>query len=602
MKKSFLWFVTALLISLSGMISAQSGTDIAELFLQVEKNPQIEATAKELALRQHLPISIHLPDGTFMEALAYQDQEPLYAVVRNMAHPTLNGEVLTFTEIRSRFELATARLNYGHSAVQARTAKSHRGHLSNANGLLLIPESTGDRVMGFDPTSGDLVDLDFIPPSTGILDTPIHALQTPWGTITISDQLEDLVQEFDTSGTFIQSLAPAGGVNTAILDNMRGHGYRPNGDLIVTVASGANTNAIAEFDQGGNYLGNFIANGAGGLNSPWSIFYRSGDILVTGGSTPSGVFSYDFNGAFLSVFAPVNTFAEQAVELPDGNVAVAVFSIPGTGVSIYDSNGTFLRSLTGVTGNRGVWYLGSGSLITTNGGGVHEIDYNTGALIRTIVAGSSARFVSFYQPSSGGTAGFSVNPSFVDFGSVASGTSATDSVEVMNTGTAQLNISSVVSDNPSFTVDPTSGSLAQGDNMMFGITFTAGSTPGPETANIVFTHNGPTSPDTVVAQADILVGIGNGDELAPISYALHQNYPNPFNPATAIRYSIPVAERVTLTVYDLRGQEVAVLVNSHQNAGVHEVQFDARDLASGVYFYQIKAGSFTSTRKMLLMK
>jgi hypothetical protein len=87
-----------------------------------------------------------------------------------------------------------------------------------------------------------------------------------------------------------------------------------------------------------------------------------------------------------------------------------------------------------------------------------------------------------------------------------------------------------------------------------------------------------------------------------MTYTLHQNYPNPFNPATAIRYSIPTAERVTLTVYDLRGQEVAVLVNGHQNAGAHEVQFDARDLASGVYFYQIKAGSFNATRKMLLMK
>lgn len=601
MKKLLLWFVMALFISLSGVISAQTGRDIAGLFLQVENNPQVEATAKDLAHQQHLPISIRLSDGTFMEALGYQGQQPLYAVMRNMAHPTLNGEVLTFAEIRSRFELAGARIDYGQ-ATQAPAAKASREHLSNANALLLIPESTGDRVMAFDPASGDLVDMDFIPSSTGPLSTPIHALPSPWGTITISDQLTDLVQEFDTSGTFIQSLAPAGGVNTAILDNIRGHEYRPNGNLIVTVAGGGNTNAIAEFDQGGNYLGNFIASGSGGLNSPWSIFYRSSDILVSGGSTPSGVFSYDFSGTFLSVFAPVNSFAEQVVELPDGNVAVAVFSTPQTGVMIVDGNGTLLRILTGVTGNRGVWYLGSGSLITTNGGGVHEIDYNTGALIRTIVPGVSARFVSYYELSSGGTAGFSVDPSFVDFGGVASGTSATDSVAVTNTGTAALSTNSVVSDNPAFTVDPTSGSVAQGESMMFGITFTAGSTPGLETANIVFTHNGPTSPDTVTAQADILVGIGNGDDLAPISYVLHQNYPNPFNPTTAIRYSIPAAERVTLTVYDLRGQEVAVLVNSHQNAGAHEVQFDARNLASGVYFYQIKSGSFNATRKMLLMK
>lgn len=604
MKKSFLWFAIVLLISYFGVLSAQSGRDIAALFLQVENNPQIEATARELALQQHLPISIHLADGTFMEALDYRDQQPLYAVVRNPARPTLNGEVLTFAEIRSRFELATARLNYGNSAARARAAKSNRDYLRSANGLLLIVESTGDRVMAFDPASGDLVDMDFIPPSSGILSTPIQAQQSPWGTITISDQLNDVVQEFDTSGVFIGTFAPAGGVNNAIMDNIRGHMYHPNtGNLLVAVSGGANQDAIAEFDQGGNYLGNFVANSAGGIDAPWGIWFRStpADVLITGDAHDS-VLRYDHSGNFLSILAPINNFPEQVVDLPDGNIAVANFGGTQEGVVVLDSNGTLLRTLTGVSGNRGVWRLGNGNLITTNGSGVHEIDYNTGIVIRTVVGGTNARFVSYYETSSGGTAGFSVNPSFLDFGAVASGTSATDSVAVTNTGTAQLNISSVVSDNPAFTVDPTSGFVAQGSSMMFGITFTAGATPGLETVNVVFTHNGPTSPDTVTAQADILVGIGNGDDLVPIDYALHQNYPNPFNPATAIRYSIPTAERVTLTVYDLRGQVVAVLVNSHQNAGIHEVQFDGRDLASGVYFYQIKAGFFTSTRKMLLMK
>jgi hypothetical protein len=81
---------------------------------------------------------------------------------------------------------------------------------------------------------------------------PIRAQLSPWGTITVSNQLEDVVQEFDTNGVYIKLLAPAGGVNNAILDNIRGHEYRPNGNLVVTVAGGANDEAIAEFDQSGS--------------------------------------------------------------------------------------------------------------------------------------------------------------------------------------------------------------------------------------------------------------------------------------------------------------------------------------------------------------
>lgn len=88
----------------------------------------------------------------------------------------------------------------------------------------------------------------------------------------------------------------------------------------------------------------------------------------------------------------------------------------------------------------------------------------------------------------------------------------------------------------------------------------------------------------------------------PESYTLSQNYPNPFNPTTVISYSVPVKSEVTLKVFNLLGQEVATLVNGVQNMGAHQVNFNANNLTSGVYFYTIKAGSFTSTRKMMLIK
>jgi len=89
-------------------------------------------------------------------------------------------------------------------------------------------------------------------------------------------------------------------------------------------------------------------------------------------------------------------------------------------------------------------------------------------------------------------------------------------------------------------------------------------------------------------------------------YALEQNYPNPFNPSTTIRYSIPVVGKVKLTLYNLLGSEVAVLVNEQQEAGNHTVQFSTEvlgaNLRSGIYFYTLKSGSFTQTRKMILLK
>ena len=92
---------------------------------------------------------------------------------------------------------------------------------------------------------------------------------------------------------------------------------------------------------------------------------------------------------------------------------------------------------------------------------------------------------------------------------------------------------------------------------------------------------------------------GNG---IPSSYALRQNFPNPFNPTTTIRYQLPQASQVTLTVYNALGQKVAELVNRTQQAGYYSVRINARQFASGVYFYKLAAAEFVQMRKMLLVK
>ena len=91
-------------------------------------------------------------------------------------------------------------------------------------------------------------------------------------------------------------------------------------------------------------------------------------------------------------------------------------------------------------------------------------------------------------------------------------------------------------------------------------------------------------------------------DLIPTSFKLEQNYPNPFNPDTKIRYSIPGQTHVRLTVYNLLGEEIEMLFNGEQSAGVYEATFDAAALPSGIYFYTLKTDKFISTNKMILLK
>ena len=90
--------------------------------------------------------------------------------------------------------------------------------------------------------------------------------------------------------------------------------------------------------------------------------------------------------------------------------------------------------------------------------------------------------------------------------------------------------------------------------------------------------------------------------LIPKEYSLQQNYPNPFNSTTAIKYSLPQRSNVTLKVYDILGNELSTLVNEEKEQGVYIINFDANNLASGLYFYRIQAGSFIDTKKMILLK
>jgi len=118
-------------------------------------------------------------------------------------------------------------------------------------------------------------------------------------------------------------------------------------------------------------------------------------------------------------------------------------------------------------------------------------------------------------------------------------------------------------------------------------------------------------PSDFVATQGIIPGQGidpgEGDKLTnsnniPKEFNLKQNYPNPFNPVTNIKYDIPKNEFVIIKIYDLLGREIKILVNEFKNAGSYIISFNGSELASGIYFYRIQAGSFVQVKRMVLIK
>ncbi len=494
MKSLFLSVVVAfILMEATGV----AGTRISfeELVLRNEQSPQLGFEAKELAARLGLPKTAYLANGVLVDALGIEDGRPVYSVITNAAHPFDGGMAMFFEDVQDAFPFDGARINPTSAIFHYPMRGSASG---GSSGYLLVPDWTADKVMAFDPLTGDLIDTAYIHSSPGILASPKEARLSPPGTITVSDQITDLVQNFDTAGTYINYYAPAGGVNTAILDNIRGHAYRPsNNNLVVAVASGANQNCVAEFDASGTYIGQFIAAGAGGLNSPFGILFRTNDVLVTASSSPAGVHRYDHSGASLGQWASITSFPQQIIQLAGGDIAVANFSGTGsTGIRLYKPDGQFIRVLTGATGNRGVYQLPNGRFLTTNSAGIHEID-TSGALVRTIATGSNMQYINHV---------------------------------------------------PRTLVD------------------------------VKIRHS------------------------IPQAAVLYQNYPNPFNPTTTIRYTIPQAANVRLTLHDVLGREIRVLLSGDREAGEHSLTISGEGLASGVYFYSIKAGNFVSMKRMVLLK
>jgi len=582
MNKVFLSLLFVIIILSFGSSFSQENS-FGELIMAKETNPQMYIEAKKMAINLELPVSIKLPEGILIDVIKEENGELFYSIIKNVVHPFSDGEILTYGQIRQKYDLSNAEINWG-------IVKNTNQLPENlATKLLLIPDWTNDNVLAFDPITGDLVNANYIPPNPGNLASPKHALLNSAGFVSVSDQITDLVQNFDTAGNYIGIFAPAGGVNNAILDNIRGHGYRPNGNLVVTVGSGANANGIAEFDAGGNFLGNFIAIGAGGLNSPFDILFRTSDVLVTA-STSDAAHRYDLSGNYLDNLISGVNFPQDIVELPNGNLALAVFSTP-SGLGIYTANGNQLHFFTAVTGLRSAYLLPGGTYLVTNGAGLHEIDSTNGNLIRTIYASSNLQYISLVD--------YSTIP--VELTSFTANIVGSN-VELSWTTATELN-------NSGFEIERSE------DNVNFAkISFVPGFGTTTETKSYSYTDQSVNSGTYYYRLKQIdFDGSFNYSSIVevgltlPSVFALEQNYPNPFNPSTSIQFSLPVDAQVTIGVYNLVGEKVAEIASGNFSAGSHKVSFNASALTSGIYFYQLDATgndgkTFSSVKKMALLK
>jgi hypothetical protein len=583
-------FLIVSLISSLSFTQQRPAVNFEELITQAEKDFSIVTNARRLAAAADLPHSIYLPEGIFIEAKGIENDKVVYSIINDLLNPYNNGETAYWEEIRARYDLSTARIHWTDKPVQNPRLGYNFGTQSGREITLVIgPESTNDAVVSFNYFDGSLLNASYIPGGNSNLGTPIEALLTYQGNILVSDQVTDKIVEFDTTGIFTKVLY---GGNTAILDNARGIELKPNSNSVLSaVAGGTNQDAIAEFDlTTGEYKGNFIAPNSAQMDGPWDIIFRATDCLVAGEASDN-IVRYDLNGNYLGIFVASINFPEQIYQASSGDILAAGFS-PPSGLYVYDANGVQTNFFTAITGLRGVFQLGNGNYMVTNGAGMHIID-KQGVFISTPAAGVSARSLREVD--------MSITP--VELAAFSADAEGSNVILQWSTITE--------TNNKGFSVERRSVN----DNADWQeITFINGMGTTTQPVNYTYTDMSLSAGKYQyrLRQIDFngsyaYPGIVNVEVGIPSEFSLEQNYPNPFNPSTVVKFSLPAESKVTLKIFDLMGQETAEIINGNYTAGTHAVNINAAYLSSGMYFYTITASGdngvkYTSSKKMLLIK
>lgn len=252
--------------------------------------------------------------------------------------------------------------------------------------FLTVGDSSGDRIMTFDPFDGTLINPNFIVDGGGIgyeFSTPKDAILVN-NEIWVSDQIQDAIFRFDLNGNFLSGI-------TTGLDNIRGMDFA-NGTVYVSNSgsnNGAPGDAVIMYQPDGTLMGNFAA------GDPFDILDYDGKLLISDiGSEDILLASYD--GSSVSVFHDSDgttgiDFPQQLGRRGVDHVLAAGFSSP-SGVYEYTDEGVQVNYFDQVTGVRGVYELGNGNIMTTSGNGVFVINPDTGA-VNQVFAGASGQYI-----------------------------------------------------------------------------------------------------------------------------------------------------------------------------------------------------------------
>jgi hypothetical protein len=255
---------------------------------------------------------------------------------------------------------------------------------AKAQDFLLVPDSANDRVLALSPFDGSVMNANLI--SDSRFQTPVNAIQSGRGTILVSDQVADAIFEYGLDGGFLGTLTnnAASGVN-----NIRGIAIY--GDhLYVTNADAPNSNTIQRFTLNGASLGTW----ATGVDA-FDIYFRAGDVLV-GDIATEDIVRFDFNGVSQGNLVSSDgvsgiDFPQQIQETANGNLLVGGFSVPA-GIYEYGADGSLVGFYNVNTGVRGVYELGNGEILFTDGNSISAYNRTT-QQARDIVLGGSFRYI-----------------------------------------------------------------------------------------------------------------------------------------------------------------------------------------------------------------
>jgi DNA-binding beta-propeller fold protein YncE len=459
----------------------------------------------------------------------------------------------------------------------------------NDRPLLLIPDSDADRVMLFDAQTGDLVDDSFIDDDARLA-TPIAAIVHPDGDgILVADQVNDAIYEYDLGGNFVGVFAPASGAPSSTIDNPRGMTVDArDGTILVCIASGANADAVARFAPDGTFVEPFIAAGAGGLDGPYDLAFRANDVLVSG-SGSDAVHVFDLSGQYVEDFAAISSVPEQIFVNDAGNVLVANFTIPTTGIYEFLADGTPVGVYTGgEAGFRGVYELPGGTFLATTGNGVFEIDRNDQRVEEKLL-GVSARFIDF-----------------VPVGTIPVELTGFEAVPEPGGAVRLTWTTATETNNAGFAVEH----AAPGATGFREVAFVdgAGTTTEPQTYayRVGDLAPGPhrfrlrqVDVDGATAFSDVLeVSVAGQTALAPV-------YPNPVRTTATVRFTTARdAEAVRVELFDTLGRRVRTLYDGPARADAPQtLTLDARTLASGVYVVRLTGpGTAPATRSVVVVR